>query len=259
MDDYQPNTTPDSVPPPPPSGTFPPGGPPPFAPPAPEEMGTAKVVGLSALACCIPLVGPLISLIIGIIDRAKHGAVVVIALSAVMLLLSVPILGLYAAISVPLFLLAAPESVQEKFLENALGDDYSRIKNKSKEAEGKQNLHLIQLALERYSIDHDGDYPDNIEQLLKSGFIDVLPDNPFAMSPMQEVLMTDPPEVKQGNFSYLKNSTAGIITGYTLLGYGAISTIESHYPEGSGPAAVVIYLEGGTGTLGGDSEPPVSP
>lgn len=34
-----------------------------------------------------------------------------------------------------------------------------RIKGKAKEAEVKQNLHAIQLALERYAVDHDGNYP----------------------------------------------------------------------------------------------------
>jgi len=37
--------------------------------------------------------------------------------------------------------------------------NFIKIKDKAREAEVKQNLHAIQLALERYSVDSDGNYP----------------------------------------------------------------------------------------------------
>jgi type II secretion system protein G len=37
--------------------------------------------------------------------------------------------------------------------------NFIKIKDKAREAEVKQNLHAIQLALERYSVDNDGNYP----------------------------------------------------------------------------------------------------
>lgn len=243
MDDYQHNKPPDSVPPPPPPGTFPPGNPPYYAPPPSAEMGTAKVVGLSALACCIPLIGPLISLIIGIVERAKRNAVVVIVISAVMLLLSVPILGFYAAIAIPLLLVSAPESVQ-KGIESQLEKAYISAKDRAKEAEAKASWHNILLSVEHFYVDN-GYYPNSMEELIKLGYIDVLPRNPFMDSPMYEVNLSDEPEERAGNFSYLTQSTEGTITGYSLLGFGSINTIDSTYPGGSGPAAVIISFENG--------------
>src|SRR5687768_17077495 len=37
--------------------------------------------------------------------------------------------------------------------------NFIKIKDKAREAEVKQNLHAVQLALERYSTDNDGNYP----------------------------------------------------------------------------------------------------
>jgi type II secretion system protein G len=37
--------------------------------------------------------------------------------------------------------------------------NFIKIKDKAREAEVKQNLHAVQLALERYSVDNDGNYP----------------------------------------------------------------------------------------------------
>ncbi len=236
---------PQPPPPPPPSGTFPPGHQPYYAPPPPEEMGTGKVVGLSALACCIPLIGPVIALIIGIIERAKNGATVVIVIGGIMLVLSLPILGVYIAIGLPWLMYAAPESVQDDFFERTLGEDFYKIQDKANEAEVKQNLHLIQLNIERYLIDRDGKYPDSLEQVIQAGYFDEFPENPFSYSPMREVNLSDNPEDKAGNFTYLPESTDGTITGYTLLGYGSINTTDSFYPGGSGSAAVVVSLSGG--------------
>jgi hypothetical protein len=55
----------------------------------------------------------------------------------------------------------------------------------SKCAQVKQNLHAIQLALERYSVDNNGDYPSNIAQLKSGGYLPVLPKNPFTGKPMR--------------------------------------------------------------------------
>jgi len=54
------------------------------------------------------------------------------------MLVVITIIGILAAIAVP---------------------NYLKAKNKAKEAECKGNLHIIQTALERYSVDHEGLYP----------------------------------------------------------------------------------------------------
>jgi len=86
-----------------------------------------------------------------------------------------------------------------------------RVSSKAKEAEVKSNIHDIQLSIERYAVDHDGLYPEYLiggqgkhsvlveesvnvftdiqdctdrallaDPLLRAGYIDAYPKNPFA-------------------------------------------------------------------------------
>jgi prepilin-type N-terminal cleavage/methylation domain-containing protein len=83
--------------------------------------------------------------------------------------------------------------------------NYQKAKNKAKEAECKANLHIIQVALERYSIDHEGNFPPYLiggdkagwmrwhqradgssanavylaDPLVEYGYMDSYPKNPF--------------------------------------------------------------------------------
>ncbi len=45
------------------------------------------------------------------------------------------------------------------FLVLAALPNFIKIKDKAKEAEVKQNLHMVQLGVERFAVDNDGDYP----------------------------------------------------------------------------------------------------
>jgi len=58
--------------------------------------------------------------------------------AAVVVVLVIPIVGILAAIALP---------------------NYIQVKEKSKEAEVKANLHNIQLGVERFAVDNDGSYP----------------------------------------------------------------------------------------------------
>ncbi|MCB1220464.1 MAG: prepilin-type N-terminal cleavage/methylation domain-containing protein [Planctomycetales bacterium] len=75
------------------------------------------------------------------------------AFTLIELLVVVVIIGILVAIALPNFI---------------------KIKDKAREAEVKQNLHAIQLSLERYSTDEDGIYPFCLyggESLLNMGSV----------------------------------------------------------------------------------------
>jgi hypothetical protein len=87
---------------------------------------------------------------------------------------------------------------------------------KSNCAEVKNNLHAIQLALERYSSDNNGDYPLSIETICITGYLQELPLNPFTGEPMR--CISDADTAQSGDFSYEPQRTDGTTaaTAYTL-------------------------------------------
>src|SRR4051812_43850129 len=57
---------------------------------------------------------------------------------------------------------------------------------KSKCAQVKQNLHAIQLAVERYSVDDpESSYPRDIRDVIRRGYLPQFPLNPFTGLPMR--------------------------------------------------------------------------
>jgi prepilin-type N-terminal cleavage/methylation domain-containing protein len=115
------------------------------------------------------------------------------------LLLVVSIIAILAAIALP---------------------NYIKLKDKAKEAEAKANLHNIQLVLERFAVDQDGIYPDYLiggdnawmetkyladdkvsnivhetpaeqcsDPLLRNGYVDSYPRNPFVREAVPVQLM----------------------------------------------------------------------
>lgn len=115
------------------------------------------------------------------------------------LLIVVVIIGILAAMALP---------------------NYTRVKSKAKEAEAKAGLHNIQLDVERFAVDHEGNYPkylvggDNAylsigdradleighilvetdvsysaDPLIRSGYLDSYPRNPFVRSVMAVQLL----------------------------------------------------------------------
>ena len=53
-------------------------------------------------------------------------------------------------------------------------------------AQAKQNLHSVQLGLERYAVDApQSKYPADLNTLIKDGYLQALPDNPFTGQPMK--------------------------------------------------------------------------
>lgn len=226
MDNYQHNEPPDSAPPPLPSGTFPPGQYPPYAPPPPpEDMGTGKVIGLSALACCIPLIGPIISLIIGIIERAKRGAVVVIVIAGISLL-GLPVYGIVAAIAIPVMLGGTSGSVLTVT-----------------ETKTMENMNVMWSALERFAVDNHGKYPEDIDILVEMGYLDEIPVNQFSGTPMIAVGKDDPPIPKEGNFTYIPRYLDEDVMGFQLLGYGLAYKDYNTYDDRADMIQVLYWME----------------
>jgi hypothetical protein len=87
----------------------------------------------------------------------------------------------------------------------------------SREHETKANLRSIQHALEIYSKEHDGNYPENIELLLDD-VITRFPLNAYNGSPFRNVSYGSPDF--EGNFTYLPLKVDGNVRGYYLLAYG---------------------------------------
>ena len=178
--------------PPPGSFTY---APPPYTPP--PAISTGAIAGLIALAVLVPVIGPLIAFIAGLIHNAKKGSGWLIgggaAIGFLQLFVILPI-----AIAIPNFV---------------------AIKEKGNEAVVKANLHSIQLAVERFAVDHDGTYPKAIDELQVGNYLSQPPQNPFTKQPMRNISPGDTPYA--GEFSYLPVMKGGEAVGYDLYAYGS--------------------------------------
>jgi hypothetical protein len=115
----------------------------------------------------------------------------------------------------------------------------SRIPKYALEAQTKQNSHAIQLALERYAVDHEGLYPQSFAALAPE-YMGTPPVNPFpegdlatwkwwilrselSQHPvyMRNIPFGDP--LFEGNFTYLPWGLFqdGTAAGYYLIAYGS--------------------------------------
>lgn len=110
---------------------------------------------------------------------------------------------------------------------------------RSKCAEVKQNLHAIQLAVERFAVDHSLDfYPRQIDDIKARGYLQEFPTNPFTGRPMRCIeapavapaefhqLHDAPPGAEPGDFFYYKRwakdgpqASDGNPIGYSLGAY----------------------------------------
>ncbi|MFO7652507.1 MAG: type II secretion system protein [Candidatus Krumholzibacteriia bacterium] len=125
------------------------------------------------------------------------------------LMIVVVIIGILAAIAIPNFI---------------------QMQSRAKEASVKANAHSLQLAVEDYSVVHDGTLPaiGDINATMFPGT--VFPDNPFTGLPIAIAA----PGYSQGDLGYL---LAGLV--YTIEGYGYEATSG---PDGTG---IVISLSNG--------------
>lgn len=96
-------------------------------------------------------------------------------------------------------------------------------------ANSKVNLHIIQLALERYAVDHDSRYPAVLAVLAEEGYLPELPANSYGPRPRQPMPEVPLGEHVPGGVTYVRHF--GELDqhgeppkrgwyGYTLLVYG---------------------------------------
>lgn len=129
--------------------------------------------------------------------------------SLIELMIVVVIIGILAAVAIP---------------------NYLSMQNRAKEGSCKANAHAVQLAVEDYSVRHDGVYPA-VGQIGAGLFPGgAFPDNPFTGVPIAIAA----PGYSQGDIGYAL--AAGV---YTIEAYGETAT--------SGPAGngVVLTLSNG--------------
>jgi hypothetical protein len=100
------------------------------------------------------------------------------------------------------------------------------IRHASKVARSEQNLHAVQLALERFAVDAEGEYPYHVDELLAAGYLEQLPENPFTRQPMRCVETDNsaapPPPGNPGDFTYVRRFSTYVpdsIEGYSLILY----------------------------------------
>jgi hypothetical protein len=91
--------------------------------------------------------------------------------------------------------------------------------------QAKENMHLIQLGLERFAVDSPGSvYPRQIDVLLKTGYLEQMPVNPFSGRPMRCVPLEG--EHERGDFSYLARSRDGEYVDAAALPAGDVTSYE---------------------------------
>ncbi len=105
------------------------------------------------------------------------------------LLIVIIVIGILAAIAVPMF----------------LGQ-----RDRAKEAAVKEGVHSIQVGLQTYAVDNKETYPTAVTSAGLAAYVDRWPRNPWTKAAMINSTTV------QGNYSYTRTST----TTYTLVGRG---------------------------------------
>jgi hypothetical protein len=124
----------------------------------------------------------------------------------------------------------------------ALLGGYVDAKLKSKESQTKTNVHDIQIALERYWVDHCV-YPADIATLQSEGYIGALPMNPFTRQPMREISFGASPY--QGEFTYVRFMIDNNVRGFDLLTYGKNGGNGQDIDEDGIDDHVILVVESG--------------
>ncbi len=116
------------------------------------------------------------------------------------LLIVIVIIGILAAIAIPLYL--------------------SQV-SKSKDASVKEGVHSIEVGIQSYAVDYNGTYPaagagTGLQTTLQGGstsYLDTWPNNPYSTSTTATAMQND---ASQGDYQYAPTGTGN--TNFTLKG-----------------------------------------
>jgi prepilin-type N-terminal cleavage/methylation domain-containing protein len=114
------------------------------------------------------------------------------------LLIVIIIIGILAAIAIPMF----------------LGQ-----RDKAKEAAVREGVHSIQVGIQSWAVDNGDTYPAAVSQGSMTTYVDIWPKNPWT-----NVYMAD--ATIKGNYHY----TVSASTSFTLAGYGKSNNVIMQVP-----------------------------
>jgi type II secretory pathway pseudopilin PulG len=180
-------------------------------------LSTGAIAGFIILAVLVPVIGPIISFIYGMVNNARRGSLAVIITSAAMFFSICPCL---AAIALP---------------------NYIKARDKAMEAEVKANAHTIQIALERYCTDQSGYYPPDTDSLLQYGYMNSFPENPFTKDITKDIKFGTEPNAGELTYIPVKDDQDKIY-GYYLFAYGCERTDGVDVDEDGVRDHVIIVL-----------------
>ena len=110
------------------------------------------------------------------------------------LLIVIIIIGILAAIAIPMFL---------------------NQRAKAKDASVKEGVHSIQIGIQSYAVDNNDSYPPTVSSGALGSWVDNWPNNPFAATANTPMTNTD----SKGNFVYTTTTSDFTLKGVLNSGY----------------------------------------